>query len=169
MQRTIELRNPSLAAWLAWLIPGMGHFYQGRTRKGVLFSVGIIGLFVFGMYLGHGKVVYVRMDDQVWRVHYLAQVGVGAMALPALVYKPQWREGLPAGLAAFELAPSDDELDDLHRKYSKRMDIAELYTMIAGLLNLLVIYDAFAGPSLHDEEQEYLASRDAPGGGSGKG
>ena len=35
----IELRQPWLAALLAWAIPGAGHIYQGRTAKGLLFFV----------------------------------------------------------------------------------------------------------------------------------
>ena len=35
----IDLRNRPLAALLAWLVPGAGHFYQGRHAKGVLFLV----------------------------------------------------------------------------------------------------------------------------------
>ena len=42
----IDLKNQTLAAALAWLLPGLGHFYQGRTVKGIIFAAGIIGLFV---------------------------------------------------------------------------------------------------------------------------
>src|SRR5262245_54445208 len=31
----VELKDPPLAAFLAWLVPGLGHIYQGRTGKGV--------------------------------------------------------------------------------------------------------------------------------------
>jgi hypothetical protein len=33
----IELRNPVLAGFLSWVIPGLGHVYQGRCAKGLLF------------------------------------------------------------------------------------------------------------------------------------
>ena len=32
---TVPLKNPAKAAFLAWLVPGLGHFYQGRTGKGI--------------------------------------------------------------------------------------------------------------------------------------
>ena len=35
----IDLKEPWLAALLAWLVPGLGHIYQGRTGKGILFFV----------------------------------------------------------------------------------------------------------------------------------
>ncbi|MDA1040181.1 MAG: hypothetical protein O3A37_07845, partial [Planctomycetota bacterium] len=37
----IDLRNPLLAAVLGWLVPGLGHLYQGRLFKGRLFLVTI--------------------------------------------------------------------------------------------------------------------------------
>ena len=54
----IDLKDPRLAAFLAWLIPGAGHIYQGRTGKGVLFFVCILGTFFYGLYIGDGRVVY---------------------------------------------------------------------------------------------------------------
>ena len=36
---SVELKDPMIAALLAWLIPGMGHFYQGRFAKAILFFV----------------------------------------------------------------------------------------------------------------------------------
>ena len=44
----IDLKDPRLAAFLAWLVPGLGHIYQGRTGKGVLFFVCIVGTFFYG-------------------------------------------------------------------------------------------------------------------------
>jgi hypothetical protein len=54
----IDLKDPVLAALLAWLIPGLGHWYQGRRHKAVLFFVCILGTFIYGLYLGEGRVVY---------------------------------------------------------------------------------------------------------------
>src|SRR3954466_13370719 len=54
----IELKEPWLAALLAWLVPGLGHLYQGRVGKGMLFFFCVLGTFVFGMVIGEGKVVY---------------------------------------------------------------------------------------------------------------
>ena len=44
----IELKEPWIAALLAWLVPGLGHLYQGRTGKGLLFFICVMGTFVFG-------------------------------------------------------------------------------------------------------------------------
>ena len=44
----IKLKDPALAAFLAWLVPGLGHWYQGRRAKAVLFFVCIMGIFGYG-------------------------------------------------------------------------------------------------------------------------
>ena len=70
----IDLKNQTLAAALAWLLPGLGHFYQGRTVKGIIFAAGIIGLFVWGCFLagssedGWGRAVYFQWEkgDRHW-------------------------------------------------------------------------------------------------------
>ena len=38
------------------------------------------------------------------------------------------------------------------REGDKRFDLGWVYTVIAGVLNILVIYDALAGPVVRDEE-----------------
>lgn len=82
---TVDLKDPSLAAVLAWLIPGLGHFYQGRIFKAVLYFVCILSTFFFGILLGDGKVVHWKWDAERRTYGYLAQVLVGLPALPALV------------------------------------------------------------------------------------
>ena len=38
----IDLKNPVIAAVLAWLWPGAGHMYQRRIGKGLLYMVCIL-------------------------------------------------------------------------------------------------------------------------------
>ena len=45
----VDLKDRRLAALLAWLVPGLGHFYQGRIGKGVLYAVCILSLYIVGM------------------------------------------------------------------------------------------------------------------------
>jgi hypothetical protein len=47
-----------------------------------------------------------------------------------------------------------DVLSAWHAELGHNFDIATLYTFIAGLLNLLVIYDAFGGPGMFLEGSE---------------
>ena len=166
---TIELRDPALAAFLAWLLPGLGHFYQGRRAKGALFSVCVLGTFFYGLYLGDGHVVYASWKPQHRRLPYLCQVGAGLPALPALVQSYRVGRGIDA--IGNWMTPPDVsiprqyrhrvetwDLDAEHRRLHRFFELGTVYTMIAGLLNILVIYDAWGGPAY--AEHEHGASTD---------
>lgn len=88
---TVELKDPAIAALLAWLVPGLGHLYQGRIFKAVLYSTCILSTFFCGMYLGDGKVVNWKWDAERRTYGYLAQVLVGIPALPALIQSARAR------------------------------------------------------------------------------
>lgn len=146
------LKDPVFAAVLAWLVPGLGHLYQGRIGKGLVFAVCLLSTFFYGMYLGNWGVVYLRWDQKEQRWAYLCQVGIGLPALPAFVQ--WWRHGWPDDpIDAFQAPPSDRELDERHR-LGRFFEIGTVYTMIAGLLNILAIYDACAGPAYFREEEQ---------------
>jgi TM2 domain-containing membrane protein YozV len=206
----IDLRDPFLAAFLAWLIPGAGHFYQRRWGKGGLFMVCILGTFFLGLWIGEGRVVYAswRPNDQ--RYPYICQLGVGLPSLPALVQSwrmkadppkaPLWgglmapplqlgqevprawaqaqvaagnfdaddfpdlRHNEPADYVGYLRSANDEEsqkatavtnprdpytqLSDWNNKMGSRFELGTIYTVIAGLLNILAIYDAWGGPVL---------------------
>ena len=161
----VELRDPRLAAFLAWLVPGAGHFYQGRIGKGILFLVCILGTWIFGMYLGAGRVVYLswRPDDIRWA--YFCQVGVGLPAMPALLQFVHARRDpraapLWGGIMAPPVPPNVrnfKDQGDLHfwqKELAHYFELGTVYTMIAGLLNVLAIYDAYGGPLLVASEEE---------------
>ncbi len=92
----VDLKNPLLAAALAWFVPGLGHAYQGRWFKAVLYSACIWSTWGCGWVLGDGKVVYYNMDMKRgrWTAGYAAQVMVGSAALPAMY---QTRRASPNG------------------------------------------------------------------------
>ena len=154
----VDLRNPVVAAVWAWLVPGAGHIYQRRYAKGILFFVCILGTYFAGLTLGGGHVVYAswRKGDRRWQ--YICQLGVGAAALPAVV---QSKFGKPLG-PHFMAPPTTisqdpdipDDLSELHLQYHSRFELGTLYTMIAGLLNVLAIYDAYAGPVVVSSKEE---------------
>ena len=246
-RESVDLKDRGLAAFLAWLIPGLGHLYQGRTAKAGLFFVCIMGTFLYGLYLGSGdellmfntslqfqdeldrgvipqdlrldferhkvagqanvrslsqnasvsteeegsrwritdgsvvytvrkegnrlsilgklgwaRVVYFSWRRGDKRLAYLCQVGIGLPALPALMQasrmgsgKRVWLNGfmappwIPSSGAAWNHPdrnrnqPSDDELN---YHLAPFLELGKHFTMIAGLLNILAIYDAWAGP-----------------------
>lgn len=265
----VPLKNPIVAGILAYLIPGAGHWYQGRRFKATIYSVCILTIFIWGMILGNWQPVYsqlayraraesVQFEESIppmkFSFGYGAQFLVGVPALPSLIQEARFRDeevetdllsteinsqfsgliregndsaesarlirgqisvspvnpegsqeitgtlmttgpdGEPAeyglggsieiGRAVFgsprreircsvvskggvELseptsiqgtvdrsflnwfqAPRDThELDRLHGDLSRNFDIACVFTWIAGLLNLLAIWDAAAGPA----------------------
>ena len=115
--------------------------------------VTILTTFFYGLYLGDGKVVYAswRPGDTRWA--YVCQVGVGLAALPALIQANRARDGEPAGFMGPPELPRDTrnggnggELGAWNRSLNRYFELGTVYTMIAGLLNILAIYDAFAGP-----------------------
>jgi len=158
---TVHLKDPVLAALLAWLVPGLGHLYQGRWAKAVLFFVCIMGTFIYGLYLGSGttvgcgRVVYAMWRPEERRWSYLGQIGVGLPAAPALVQAIRVRSGreplgtfmAPPRLAADGVVPGGRmTLDEIHRRLGRYFELGTTYTFVAGLLNVLVIMDAWAGP-----------------------
>ncbi|TWT94292.1 DUF6677 family protein [Neorhodopirellula pilleata] len=159
----INLRNRYLAALLAWLIPGAGHYYQGRRTKGTLFVISVLSIWLLGFSLGGGHVVYASWAPGDRRWHYLLQAGVGAAAMPALIqgnrmrlatdpsgrtidgYQPLWN-GFMAPPNRPVIESEADEVAAWYAIYGSGYEMGTWFTMIAGLLNFLVIYDAFGGP-----------------------
>lgn len=86
----INLKNQYLAAALAYLVPGAGHVYQGRYLKALIYSVSILGLFVWGMSLGDWKVIYFRWQPKEKTIGYFSQILTGLPALPALVQSSRY-------------------------------------------------------------------------------
>ncbi len=189
----VNLKDQYWAAFLAWLIPGAGHIYQGRYAKGLLFMVCILSTFIYGLGLGRGRCVYATDSTGKLNYYYIGQIGVGIPALPAVAQSIKTSGGGDPFFELCERFPADfgnerlrfrkidrekypDEADiphDLTLKdglmappagpinennpdtlamwqfdYKHMYEIGVLYTLVAGLLNLLAIYDAFCGPAI---------------------
>jgi hypothetical protein len=161
----VDLRNPSLAALLAWLIPGAGHLYQRRYGKGVLFMVCILSTWFFGLWLGAGHSVYASNRTIARQLMFGCQLAVGLPATPAIVQAMSVRGNRPLPFGEFMAPPNEnggmDELSDWNLQLGAAYDMGVLYTMIAGLLNVLAIYDAYGGPLLPSASDE--KKREAPG------
>jgi len=187
-EKTIDLKDPVLAGFLAWLVPGLGHWYQGRRPKAILFFVCIMGLWGYGVYLsssreacvdrkyldvrpdslagnegtiGCGRAVYFSLRDGDRQIRRLCQLGIGLPTLPVLLQAHRMNSGRKVFWGGFLapprlLAPRDNaraapNLDqptpqDLHYCLHRYFELATFFTMMAGLLNVLAIYDAVAGP-----------------------
>lgn len=154
----VPLRNRYLAALLAWMIPGSGHIYQGRTAKGILYALCILSLYFLGFILGDGKIVYWRWVNPLHNpdkfcLHYIGQFFVGLPALPALVQSTLTYYGLPTILGGFMAEPSQNVINGL-QGFGKLIEVGTIYTTVAGLLNVLAIYDAFDGPAYAELDDE---------------
>ena len=156
----VELRNPRIAALLAWIFPGLGHFYQGRIGKGVLYSVCILSIYFIGFAIGEGKIVYWRWvnplsNPEKFSLYYIGQFFVGLPALPALIQGTLKHYGLDPLLGGFMAEPAQNVLNGLHPRFGKLVEIGSMYTAVAGLLNILAIFDAYEGPAhIHLDEAE---------------
>lgn len=151
-QLDLDLRSPGTAALLAWLVPGAGHIYQRRYGKGMLFMVCILSTWFFGLALGEGRTVYASNRTIGRQLVYGCQLGVGLAATPALIQARLVAQDQPPKWGGLMAPPMerghDDELSEWNFKYGAAYDMGVLYTMVAGLLNILAIFDAFAGPML---------------------
>jgi hypothetical protein len=153
-REAIDLKDPVMAAILAWMIPGLGHLYQGRTAKAILMFVCIMGTFAYGVGLGGrsdlgwGRVVYASWSPDETRLPFLCQVGVGLPAMPAVIQAVRVRSGKEPWLDGFMAPPGQPgrSFDELNKELGHRFELGTVYTMIAGLLNILAIYDAWGGP-----------------------
>jgi hypothetical protein len=158
-QTPVPLRNPLKAAFLAWLFPGLGHFYQGRIGKGWLYAVSILTLYYLGFAMGEGKIVYWRWvnplnNPERFCLHYVGQFFVGLPALPALIQGTLSYFDMSPILGGFMAEPPQNVINGLHPRLGKLVEIGTIYTTVAGLLNILAIYDAFEGPAYADGDEE---------------
>jgi hypothetical protein len=153
-----------MAGFLSYLVPGLGQICQGRIGKGLLFLVCLYTLFGYGMYLGDWKNVYMAEAANerpgAWpalalslynRPQFAGQFWIGAAAWPAVWQYNHWAlpgQDLGASWRDFERMPPEDTINRLQTDGDKTWDMGWVFTVIAGVLNVLVIYDAAAGPAM---------------------
>jgi len=109
------------ACLFAWLLPGAGHLYLGRTARGLLFLGCILALFILGV----GMDARLQMpssatEDILASLFSLAQM---AMGVPYFLAKT----------IGFEVG----------NVKSVTFEYGNTFTAVGGLLNILVILDAY--------------------------
>lgn len=172
------------AAFLSYLVPGLGQIVQGRVGKGLLFMVCLYTLFFYGLFLGQGHAA-VKMEDgkieeyqltsnvylptaedrsqpntsrDAWqrlaldlyhRPQFIGQFWMGIVVWPAIwqytTYDSSQEHPI---LKNFMRTPDVKTLNAVHTSSNKLLELGWVYTVIAGVLNIMVIYDALAGPAL---------------------
>jgi TM2 domain-containing membrane protein YozV len=112
-------RNPYLAMLLAWLVPGAGHFYLGRRGRAVVFLVLVAISICIGVLL-RGKLFVIVAEQPLSRLGTLASMGMG----------------IPYFVLQFALGSRGDI-------YGASYEYGSAFLLTAGLMNLLVILDAW--------------------------
>lgn len=119
---------------LGWLIPGAGHLAIKENKRAIVIFVTITVLFVTGLYIGSIGII----DPVYARLWYFTQIMVS-----------------PAVFLLANIAKSGG-----YEVYGHPQDIGQIYTAVAGLLNLLCILSAVymahsgRGELIGDEEDE---------------
>lgn len=117
-----------VAVAAAWLIPGAGHLALGRLGRAALFFIVIAGAFVLGLLL-NGRLFWPTVADPPSAFHFdlitvlwsFAQIGAG------LCYVVSYALGIGT---------------EFHAQ-AATFDYGNTFMILAGLLNYLVIHDAF--------------------------
>ena len=136
---TASHRSPVAALVFGWIFPGAGHAYAGQRGKAVLFGVLITGLLVAGFAMGRGTNL---LPNEWWFAPQLGAGGPAALLTPLSQYLAIRR---PVDWA------------------SPVREIGTLYTAVAGLLNLLVMMDAYVLLAYPGEKRERELAREAGG------
>ena len=128
--RPFPLARRAAAVLVAWLVPGAGHLVLGRYGRAALFFFTIVGAFVLGIAL-NGHLYWPTPDttstfhvDLITVLWFFAEIGSG------LCYLVSYAVGI--GTAPIQQAAA-----------SPTFEYGNTFMFLAGLLNYLVIHDAF--------------------------
>jgi hypothetical protein len=111
--------NPYVISAVAWLVPGAGHLWLGRTQKGLIFLVTLPLMFATGLWL-EGRLFPFQASEPLVALAAFADIGIG---IPYVLAKAL-RLGIGNVVAA-------------------TYEYANAFIIVAGLLNMLVALDAF--------------------------
>lgn len=103
----------------SWMVPGGGHLWLGRRRKGLVFLVALVAMFSIGLALKGRLFPFDTSEPLV----FLAALADLAMGLP---YFAASAVGFDQGQVA-----------------AVTFEYANAFLIVAGLLNMLVVLDAF--------------------------
>jgi hypothetical protein len=103
----------------AWAVPGAGHLWLGRRSKGIVFLLALPLMFAIGMGL-HGRLFPFDMSEPLVGLAACANLGIGV---------PYFIAG------AFGLGAGDVR--------AVTYEYGNAFLIVAGLLNLLVVIDAY--------------------------
>ena len=103
----------------AWLVPGLGHIIQKRYIRGVLLMAAIFTMFFAGLGM-QGKIYSFNTGDLLDILGFVGDIGTGLLYFVARIM--DWGVG------------------NIHRAVA---DYGTKYIVVAGLLNVIAIVDAY--------------------------
>lgn len=103
----------------AWVIPGAAHFWLGRRQKAAVFFVALMAMFAIGLFL-QGQIFAFELSDPLVALAALADMGLGGPWIIARML------GLGGGVVT-----------------AVTWEYGNTFIIVAGLLNALVVIDAF--------------------------
>ena len=111
--------NPYLICAAAWAVPGAGHLWLGRVQKGIVFLMALPLMFAIGLWL-EGRLFPFELTQPLVALAAFADIGIG---VPYVVAK-----GMDLGAG---------------RVIAQFFEYGNAFLIVAGLLNMLVVLDAF--------------------------
>ncbi|MEM9419696.1 MAG: DUF6677 family protein [Planctomycetota bacterium] len=130
------------AAFLGWLLPGLGHFILGQPHRAVILGTTIGSLWLSGLLIG-GISVIDRNDHPAWFL--------GQMLIAPSFAANQYRVKL---VREHDGTFDPEDNPPFEPAFARAHEQGTLFTSLAGLLNLLAIIDV-----LYRDPRD---SRDAP-------
>ena len=103
----------------AWAIPGLGHLWQGRRAKGLIFLIALPLMFAIGLGI-QGRLFPFELSDPLVGLAAVADIGIG---IPYFI-----ASALGFGLGQVRAVT---------------YEYGNAFVMTAGLLNFLVVIDAY--------------------------
>ena len=103
----------------AWVVPGAGHLWLGRTQKGLVFLIVLPLMFVTGLWL-EGRLFPFEPSQPLVMLASIADLGIG------VTYFLAQAAGYGAG-----------------RVVATTYEYGNTFLIVAGLLNCLVVFDVY--------------------------
>jgi hypothetical protein len=117
--RVLDRNLVPLLCAVAWLVPGAGHLWLRRPQKGIVFLVLLPLMFLIGLAL-EGRIFPFELSQPLVALAAFADLGIGAP------YFIAWALGYGAGTVV-----------------EATYEYGNTFLIVAGLLNMLVIIDAY--------------------------
>jgi hypothetical protein len=180
-----------VALVLAWAVPGLGHMLIGQKARGAVFMAAIHGLFGLGLLVGGIRAIN-PPDQAIWtytqflagwpmvvadKVEQASRAELGDRS--ALPGSPQYTGEL--GRLFEREAPPGETQEDIQKRAvfaqafiqahpgfavdPKMQDMGAVYCGIAGMLNLLVMFDVLL--RITGSTREEAGKKTRPGGPEG--